>query len=101
RRHNGGMITLPPELESLVASRYAELGECCREAGIVLQDDAGVAERIRHTLLASDFAFEVWRRQPELLGGPGLERLRSSDDAAMRKRQVVLEDTDEATAMHR
>lgn len=94
------MSKLPHELESLVASRYAELGECCRKSGVVLHDDAGVAERIRHTLLASDYAFEVWQRQPELLAAQGLERLRSSDDAATRGRQVSLADEDEAGAMH-
>lgn len=93
------MSKLPHELESLVASRYAELSERCRETGVILHDDAGVGERIRRTLLASDFAFEVWRRQPELLGAQGLERLRSSDDAAMRRREVVLPEGDEAGAM--
>ncbi len=93
------MSELPHELESLVASRYAELAERCREHGVVLRDDAGVAERIRRTLLASDFAFEVWQRQPELLGAEGIERLRGSDDAATRGRQLSLEGLSETEAM--
>ena len=65
-----------PALRALIDDRYAELAERCRTAGVPLHDDAGVAERIRRTLLASDFAFEVWCRQPQLLSPQGLERLR-------------------------
>ncbi|HET6586490.1 MAG TPA: bifunctional [glutamate--ammonia ligase]-adenylyl-L-tyrosine phosphorylase/[glutamate--ammonia-ligase] adenylyltransferase [Oleiagrimonas sp.] len=86
-------------LESLVAARYGELAENCRRAGVAMHDDAGVGERIRRTLLASDYAFGVWQRQPELLGREGLERLRSSDDAAARRRLLALDGVDEADAM--
>src|SRR3546814_10379396 len=50
----------------------------------ILHDDAGVAERIRRTLLASDFAFDTWCRQPQLLAPQGLDRLRSGADAGAR-----------------
>ncbi len=73
-----------PALRALIDDRYAELTERCRAAGVPLHDDAGVAERIRCTLLASDFAFEVWCRQPQLLSPHGLERLRSGSDASAR-----------------
>ncbi|MEO6927214.1 MAG: bifunctional [glutamate--ammonia ligase]-adenylyl-L-tyrosine phosphorylase/[glutamate--ammonia-ligase] adenylyltransferase [Rhodanobacter sp.] len=71
-------------LRALIDDRYRELAVRCRAAGVPLHDDAGVAERIRRTLLASDFAFEVWCRQPQLLAPAGLERLRSSADAGAR-----------------
>src|SRR3546814_3462888 len=95
-RHNGWMI--PPEsaaLRALIDDRYAELTARCRAAGVPLHDDAGVAERIRRTLLASDFAFEVWCRQPQSLAPAGLDRLRSSSDASARIDALKLPD-DEA-----
>lgn len=72
------------ELRALIDTRYADVMAACRAARIPLHDDAGVAERVRRTLLASDFAFDVLRRQPELLGPAGLERLRASADAGTR-----------------
>lgn len=91
-------VTATPELQALVDDRYAELAARCRAAGVPLHDDAGVAERIRATLLASDFAFEAWRAQPQLLAPAGLERLRSNADAATRSEALKLDD-DEAQAM--
>ncbi len=99
---DGIMAPMPPlshALESLVAARYGDLVECCRRAGVTLHDDAGVGERIRHTLLASDYAFEVWQRQPELLGREGLERLRNGGDAAARLRLLQLPPDDTVAAM--
>src|SRR6185312_5057386 len=83
-RHNGPMSHESPALRALIDDRYAELAKCCRAAGVPLHDDAGVAERIRRTLAASDFAFEAWRAQPALLSPAGLDRLRSNADAAAR-----------------
>lgn len=93
------MSELPRALETLVASRYAELIERCREAGVALHDDSGVGERIRRVLLASDFAFEVWQRQPDLLGARGLERLGGSADAASRARGMLPAAASEADVM--
>ncbi|HET7269162.1 MAG TPA: bifunctional [glutamate--ammonia ligase]-adenylyl-L-tyrosine phosphorylase/[glutamate--ammonia-ligase] adenylyltransferase [Oleiagrimonas sp.] len=92
------MPALPKSLESLVATRYDELVARCRDAGVALRDDAGVGACIRHTLLTSDYAFEVWQRQPELLDADGLERLGTNVDAATRAARLVLPD-DEAGAM--
>ncbi len=98
-RHNAGMpVTATPELQALVDDRYAELAARCRAAGVPLHDDAGVAERIRATLLASDFAFEAWRAQPQLLAPAGIERLRASADAGPRAETLKLAE-DEAQAM--
>lgn len=73
-----------PALRALIDDRYAELTARCRAANVPLHDDAGVAERIRCTVSASDFAFETWRRQPHLLAPAGLERLRAGGDAGTR-----------------
>jgi glutamate-ammonia-ligase adenylyltransferase len=85
-------------LRALIDDRYAGLVARCRAAGVHLHDDAGVAERIRRTLLASDFAFDVWNRQPQLLAPAGLERLRSGNDASARIDGLKLVE-DEATSM--
>ena len=87
-----------PALRALIDDRYAQLVARCRAAGVPLHDDAGVAERIRRTLLASDFAFEAWRSQPQLLSPQGLERLRSGSDASARIEALKL-DSDEAVCM--
>ncbi|MCW8808612.1 MAG: bifunctional [glutamate--ammonia ligase]-adenylyl-L-tyrosine phosphorylase/[glutamate--ammonia-ligase] adenylyltransferase [Rhodanobacter sp.] len=85
-------------LRALIDDRYGELMARCRAAGVPLHDDAGVAERIRRTLLASDFAFDVWSRQPQLLAPQGLERLRSGGDASARIDALKLP-ADEAECM--
>ncbi|MDE2155101.1 MAG: bifunctional [glutamate--ammonia ligase]-adenylyl-L-tyrosine phosphorylase/[glutamate--ammonia-ligase] adenylyltransferase [Xanthomonadaceae bacterium] len=85
-------------LRALIDDRYSELAARCRTAGVPLHDDAGVAERIRRTLLASDFAFDVWCRQPQLLAPQGLERLRSGNDAGARIEALQLP-ADEAAGM--
>jgi glutamate-ammonia-ligase adenylyltransferase len=87
-----------PALRALIDDRYAELAVRCRLAGVALHDDAGVAERIRRTLLASDFAYDIWFRQPQLLAPQGLERLRAGGDAGTRIESLKLED-DEAACM--
>ncbi|GGY34884.1 glutamate-ammonia-ligase adenylyltransferase [Rhodanobacter panaciterrae] len=87
-----------PALRALIDDRYGDLAARCRAAGVPLHDDAGVAERIRRTLLASDFAFDVWCRQPQLLAPQGLERLRSGSDASARIDALKLPD-DEAACM--
>ncbi|HEX7339994.1 MAG TPA: bifunctional [glutamate--ammonia ligase]-adenylyl-L-tyrosine phosphorylase/[glutamate--ammonia-ligase] adenylyltransferase [Rhodanobacteraceae bacterium] len=92
------MPALPDELEALVGARYDELVAGCRAAGVVMRDDAGVAERVQRTLVASDFAFDVFKRQPRLLGAVGLERLNTHADAAARIAALVLPE-DEAGAL--
>lgn len=87
-----------PALQALIDDRYAQLAARCRAVGVPLHDDAGVAERIRRTLLASDFAFETWRNQPLLLSPQGLERLRVNGDASTRIDALKLE-TDESACM--
>ncbi|MGN6093085.1 MAG: bifunctional [glutamate--ammonia ligase]-adenylyl-L-tyrosine phosphorylase/[glutamate--ammonia-ligase] adenylyltransferase, partial [Luteibacter jiangsuensis] len=82
-------------LRTLIDQRYADLMAACRAARIPVHDDAGVAERIRRTLLASDFAFDILRRQPELLSPAGLERFRANADASTRSATLELPDDEE------
>lgn len=78
------MSPLPTTLEHLLSERYAELAAHCRAAGVVMHDDAGVGERVRRMLLASDFAFEALRADPTLLTAAGLERLSDPAPASAR-----------------
>ncbi len=59
--HNRAVINTtfsqPNALTALADARLSELAGICRAAGIRLHDDAGVSERLRRLLLASDFAF--------------------------------------------
>lgn len=82
------MPALPAALERLVAERYAELGARCRATGVAMPDDAGVSERVRRLLLASDFAYDALRADPALLTAAGLERLRDPAPASSRARDL-------------
>jgi len=93
---------LPAALKSVfdafLADRYAQLLARCREAGVVLHDDAGVDERVRRVLLASDFAWESFQRAPELLSANGLLLMANPHHADTRP--LALDPTlDEAEAM--
>ena len=89
---------IPPfALTALADGRYAELVECCRAAGVRVHDDAGVTERLRKLLLASDFAYESLRREPALLGAAGLERLRDPGPASARA-SILLNDGEDLPA---
>ncbi len=88
-------LSLTPALEALVAERYADLVARCRAAGVPLHDDAGVAQRVRRTLLASDFAWDAWRRDPALLSPSALDWLRAPGDAGARATALPLAGLDE------
>jgi len=83
---------------ALVAERYAQLIACCRDANVALYDDAGVAEHLQRVLLASDFAYDSFRREPALLG-PELVALMGDPRPADARRPPWPETLDEATAM--
>ena len=101
RLHNSPMPSPQSSLEHLVAGRYAELAACCRAAGVVMHDDAGVGERVHRLLLASDFAFEALRADPTLLTAAGLERLRDSAQASVRADRLARAGQDVMTALRR
>jgi len=91
----------PSALTALADTRYAELVECCRAAGVRVHDDAGVTERLRTLLLASDFAFEALRRDPSLLGASGLARLRDPTPASARASVLAHDGEDLAVRLRR
>ena len=85
-------------ISEFVEARYARLIARCREAGVGLHDDAGVAEHVQRVLLASDFAFDSFVREPELLGAEVLALMadpRNADARALNLPTVI----DEAMAM--
>ncbi len=85
-------------LNEFVAARYERLLARCREAGVALHDDAGVAEHLQRVLLASDFAWDSFQREPELLGADGLRLMADPHDADARALAFAA-DADEASAM--
>ncbi|MGB0132432.1 bifunctional [glutamate--ammonia ligase]-adenylyl-L-tyrosine phosphorylase/[glutamate--ammonia-ligase] adenylyltransferase [Dokdonella sp.] len=64
----------PQAIEILLDSRLSRLEAICREAGVPFYDDAGVDSHLERVLLASDYAFESFVQDPQLLG-PDLVRL--------------------------
>lgn len=90
-----------PALTALADAREAELAATCRAAGVRLHDDAGVAQRLRRLLLASDFAFEALRRDPALLSPQGLARLRDPTPASARAGLLHIGDDDPAARLRR
>ncbi|MEP6939276.1 MAG: bifunctional [glutamate--ammonia ligase]-adenylyl-L-tyrosine phosphorylase/[glutamate--ammonia-ligase] adenylyltransferase [Rudaea sp.] len=78
-------MNAPFETSSLASARYAQLLARCREAGVALHDDVGVAERVQRVLDASDFAFDCLRREPELLSARGLALMASPHHADARR----------------
>jgi glutamate-ammonia-ligase adenylyltransferase len=77
-------MSTPPDLANFPAQRFSSLLLRCREANVVLHDDAGVDERVRRVLLASDFAWESFQRDPELLSAGGLQLLANPHHADTR-----------------
>src|SRR5215467_11257018 len=92
------MVQVPPSLVEFCATRYAHLIARCREAGVALYDDAGVAEHLQRVLLASDFAYESFRREPALLG-PDIVALMGDPRPADARVPAWPDGLDEAAAM--
>jgi glutamate-ammonia-ligase adenylyltransferase len=67
---------LPRAIAAFLDERLARLEAACRDAGVPFYDDAGVDDHLERVLLASDFAYESFLRDPSLLG-PDLLRLMS------------------------
>ncbi|MGH8162832.1 MAG: bifunctional [glutamate--ammonia ligase]-adenylyl-L-tyrosine phosphorylase/[glutamate--ammonia-ligase] adenylyltransferase, partial [Rhodanobacteraceae bacterium] len=88
-------------LTALADTREAELAAACRAAGVHLHDDAGVAQRLRRLLLASDFAFDALRRDPALLSPQGLARLRDPAAASVRAELLHTGEDDVAARLRR
>ena len=84
------------QLSRFVQTRYARVLARCREAGVVLHDDAGVAEQVQRVLLASDFAYDSFQREPNLLCADALARMADPRHASV---QPLLAERDEAAAL--
>src|SRR4029079_1667711 len=87
-----------PTLSEFVETRYARLIARCREVGVPLHDDAGVAEHVQRVLLASDYAYDSFAREPELLGAEALALMADPRNADARPLQLQSVN-DEAAAM--
>ena len=68
------------KLDAWLDDRWATLRERAASAGVSVVDDADTRTSWRKALLASDFAYEVLRRQPELLGSEGLAAMHAGHD---------------------
>jgi [glutamine synthetase] adenylyltransferase / [glutamine synthetase]-adenylyl-L-tyrosine phosphorylase len=64
----------PAAIEALLDQRLSRLESLCHEASVPFYDDAGVDSHLDRVLLASDYAFESFVQDPQLLG-PDLVRL--------------------------
>jgi glutamate-ammonia-ligase adenylyltransferase len=85
-------------LSDFAESRYTRLIARCREVGVPLYDDAGVAEHLQRVLLASDYAYDSFLREPELLRADVIATMadpRQADARPLRLPSII----DEATAM--
>jgi glutamate-ammonia-ligase adenylyltransferase len=69
-------VPLPRAIAAFLDERLARLELACRDASVPFYDDAGVDDHLQRALLASDFAYESFLRDPALLG-PELLRLMS------------------------
>jgi len=58
----------PRTTAAFLNERLSRLEDACREAGVPFYDDAGVDDHLQRVLLASDFAYESFLRDPQLLG---------------------------------
>ncbi|HET8941675.1 MAG TPA: bifunctional [glutamate--ammonia ligase]-adenylyl-L-tyrosine phosphorylase/[glutamate--ammonia-ligase] adenylyltransferase [Rudaea sp.] len=85
-------------MSEFVDARYARLLAHCHDAGVGVHDDAGVDERIKRVLLASDFASDCFEREPTLLGAQSMALLTDPHSAQSRPLRLP-DDMDEAQAM--
>ena len=93
------MPTASHSFAGFLESRYAHLLARCREAGVPFYDDAGVAEQLQRVLLASDFAYDCFSRDPGLLAPDALMLMSDPRPADARVWQVDAGERDEARQM--
>ncbi|MEO8012499.1 MAG: bifunctional [glutamate--ammonia ligase]-adenylyl-L-tyrosine phosphorylase/[glutamate--ammonia-ligase] adenylyltransferase [Dokdonella sp.] len=58
----------PTEVVRFLDQRLSRLESVARDAGVAFYDDAGVDSHLEGVLLASDYAFESFQQDPQLLG---------------------------------
>lgn len=82
-------------LRRLVEDRYGQLLAHCRAAGVPFYDDAGVADHLRRVLLASDYAWEAYSRDPCLLAPAALALMSDPRPADARAHELDPDERDE------
>jgi len=87
----------PPPLAAFVAERFARVEAACRAASVPFHDDAGVDDRLRRVLLASDFAYRSFLCDPMLLGPDALRLMADPRHADVRA--GVFDDVHDAAAL--
>ncbi|MEO5622261.1 MAG: bifunctional [glutamate--ammonia ligase]-adenylyl-L-tyrosine phosphorylase/[glutamate--ammonia-ligase] adenylyltransferase [Dokdonella sp.] len=85
----------PRSIAAFIDERLSRLEVACREAGVPFYDDAGVDDHLQRVLLASDFAYESFLRDPHLLG-PELLQLMSDPRHADARAGILGEARDDA-----
>lgn len=87
----------PLPLAAFVNERFSRLEAACRAASVPFHDDAGVDDRLRRVLLASDFAHRSFLRDPMLLGPDALRLM--ADPRHADARAGIFEDVIDSTAL--
>jgi len=79
----------PRATAAFLDERLARLEVACREAGVRFHDDAGVDDHLQRVLLASDFAYHCFLRDPHLLGPDFLQLMTDPRHADARAGTLV------------
>ncbi|GMV32053.1 MAG: glutamate-ammonia-ligase adenylyltransferase [Rhodanobacteraceae bacterium] len=93
------MTSATVSFADFLETRYAHLLARCREVGVPFYDDAGVAEQLQRVLLASDFAYDCFSRDPALLAPDALMLMSDPRPADARVWQIDPGERDEARQM--
>ncbi len=89
----------PRPFAAFVAERFSQLEAACRAAQVPFHDDAGVDDRLQRVLLASDFAWRHFLRDPLLLGPDALQLM--SDPRHADARAGVFEEARDAATLRK
>ncbi|MFI4969893.1 MAG: bifunctional [glutamate--ammonia ligase]-adenylyl-L-tyrosine phosphorylase/[glutamate--ammonia-ligase] adenylyltransferase, partial [Lysobacterales bacterium] len=87
----------PRPTAAFLNDRLSRLENACRDADVPFYDDAGVDEHLQRVLLASDFAYTSFLRDPQLLGPDFLQLM--SDPRHADARAGVLGDAHDDAAL--
>lgn len=89
----------PRPLAAFVSDRFFDVQAACRVAQVPFHDDAGVDDRLRRVLLASDFAYQSFLRDPVLLAPEALRLM--SDSRHADARAGIFDDVRDNAALRR
>ncbi|GAA0718991.1 bifunctional [glutamate--ammonia ligase]-adenylyl-L-tyrosine phosphorylase/[glutamate--ammonia-ligase] adenylyltransferase [Dokdonella soli] len=82
-------IPWPRATAAFLNERLSRLEAACREAAVPFYDDAGVDDHLERVLLASDFAYTSFLRDPRLLGPDFLQLMSDPRHADARAGALV------------